>query len=182
MKKLFIISTLLLVFAEAHSLHAQKTNCALIDGVLKSKLAQQAYNAIKETDMEKRLYCSDNRKYLFGFKNNTKGNEELQIGFYYMEESVENNTYSQRKEFTSMCKKIYKQIKGKDKKKPLVSFRLFFITNSGTYAMGKITYNEKGQPWSYTNEKHIKTGYGGYNIFPGINRPIDFSYTSDIIY
>lgn len=182
MKRLLFITSLLLVFAGAQSLQAQKKNCALIDGVLKNDLAQQAYNAIKETDMENRLYCSNNEKYLFGFKNNTMGNEELQIGFYYIVESAENNTYSLRKDFASKCKKIYNQIKGKDKKKPLVSFRLYFISNTGIYSLGKITYNEKGKPWSYTNEKYKNTTYGGFNIFPGINRPVDYSYTSDTIY
>lgn len=182
MKKLFIISALLFIILEAQSIKAQKSGCTLIDGVLKNELALKTYNAIRMAGMEKKLYCTGDGKYLFGFKNNINGYEELQIGFYYTVESVENNTYDLRKDFSSKCKKIYNQIKGKDKKKPLVSFRLFFISNTGTYSLGKITYNEKGKPWSYTNEKYKNTTYGGFNIFPGTNRLYDYSYTSDIIY
>lgn len=181
MKKIILLIAFIATYITSF---AQTNECKLLDGILDDPIANRVYMAIKERGMEKHLYCSKDGNLMLGYKNNPQGEKELQVGFFYNVESAENWATSEKRSFVKAIDKIYKAAKGKDKKKPLISFRMYLVSSSGVYALGKSTYNEKGKPSTYLNEKNKNTIHD-YNIFyrkPSKSDYYSYSYTSDIIW
>jgi hypothetical protein len=182
MRKIVLLFALITAYGTSF---AQTKDCPFPEDVIDRGLGKQVYEAIKAVGLEDNIYCSQHGNKLYGYKQDSDDPDAnaLQVGIYYTIESIENSTYKLRKEYCKNIKKIYDLVKGKDKVKPEITFRLYFISKKGTYPMGKVAFNKEGKPWPYVNEKYryTYTDYTG-NIFPGISSPQKFGYTADIMW
>ena len=98
---------------------------------------------------------------------------DLQVGFYFNVESIEN--YIDRTTYYNKVNKMLKKI-AKSHKGSTITVRSFYISQKGIYAMTVTKLDEKGKITSYANEKLRNTVH-----FPETNYT-SYRYTSDIIW